>query len=67
MEWWNIGFPEDNSHSNCERSELTCCFFVNSPEVNHMSKARDTKKSDKKKPAKTAKEKKQSKREKKNN
>jgi hypothetical protein len=40
--------------------------ILNLPEVNHMSKARDTKKDDKKKPQKTAKEKKQAKREKKN-
>jgi hypothetical protein len=42
------------------------CFYVNLPEVKHMSKSRDTKKVDKKKPKKTAKEKKQAKREKKN-
>jgi len=42
------------------------CFHLNLPEVNQMSKARDTKKSEKKKPLKTAKEKKQAKREKKN-
>jgi len=39
---------------------------INLPEVNQMSKGRDTKKSEKKKPQKTAKEKKQAKREKKN-
>jgi hypothetical protein len=42
------------------------CFHPNLPEVNQMSKARDTKKSEKKKPLRTAKEKKQAKREKKN-
>jgi len=42
------------------------CFYLKFPEVNHMSKGRDTKKSDKKKPQKTSKEKKQAKREKKN-
>ena len=39
---------------------------LNLPEVIHMSKTRDAKKDDKKKPQKTAKEKKQAKREKKN-
>jgi hypothetical protein len=47
-------------------SSIINCYYENLPEVNHMSKARDTKKSDKKKPQKTAKEKKQEKREKKN-
>jgi hypothetical protein len=45
---------------------LINCFHLNPPEVNHMSKPRDTKKLEKKKPQKTAKEKKQAKREKKN-
>ena len=41
-------------------------YHANLPEVNQMSKARDTKKSEKKKPQKTAKEKRKAKREKKN-
>jgi len=45
---------------------LINCFYIYLPEVNHMSKSRDAKKVDKKKPQKTAKEKKQAKREKKN-
>jgi hypothetical protein len=55
-----------NSNIPIGTKPLTRCYYENLSEVNPMSKARDTKKSDKKKPQKTAKEKKQEKREKKN-